>query len=118
MSAPAFLYTHGIRHTHGFGFFQRGQRKFERLQMEAGDFIPGANMPVWRVTMTEDWARTQPKPWDDLLFHNLTDPGQNCNQAADYPEVVTRLEAALGTYLRRIQAPAEQWKRLGLEGQG
>jgi hypothetical protein len=113
-AAPAYLYTHDVRHSDSFGFLKRENRRFQWDEIEGGNFLPGVPYPVWRVLMPEDWAKTQPKPWDDLLFHTQTDPNQTMDLAITKPEVVKRLEIMLRDHMQSIEAPREQFLRLKL----
>ena len=86
----------------------------EVANISAGQFIPGVEMPVWRVPLPADHATRQPTPRDDLLFHNPSDPAQERNIALERPEELRRLHMLLCEHARAIGAPEEQVRRLHL----
>lgn len=112
---PGYLYTHQVEQVGGFGFMQRQHRPFNFPDLEAGRFIPGVDMPVWRRPIPEHLDPPRLGRHEDLLFHNPSDPGQERNIIAQHPEVVRQLEDNLRAQARAVQAPAEQWQRLRLE---
>ncbi|MDQ4076763.1 MAG: sulfatase [Chloroflexota bacterium] len=113
--AEGYQYTHQVEQTEGFGFPQRDSRHFEFPHLEAGRWIPGISMPVWRVSMRNDWGHHQPLWIGDLLFHNPTDPEQSNNVIEQHPDVVQRLERMVFDHAQAIQAPDEQIRRLRLK---
>ncbi len=109
-AAPAYIYTHQVEHLKGFGWRRRRDRELSFPDLEAGRFIPGVDMLVWRMR-----ARAlAPSPREDLLFHNPTDPSQERNMAPNQPVVVKQLEGILRDHARALQAPVEQLRRLRL----
>jgi hypothetical protein len=48
------------------------------------------------------------------LYNIKDDPRQERDQYAEHPEVVERLKASLRDFLTSIDAPREQFTRLGL----
>ncbi len=113
-AAPAVIFTQQVEQTDGFGIGRRQRRPFAYPDLEAGHFIPGIETPVWRMPLPVDYARHHPTPRDDLLFHNPSDPDQLHNVATAHPEVIAQLEGLLRQQMQRVQAPPEQWLRLGL----
>lgn len=109
------IYTHNVQQGLGFGMGQRDKRPREISRIAAGQFIPGVEMPVWRVPLPADHATRQPTPRDDLLFHNPSDPAQERDVAAEQPEALNRLHSILSEHAAAIGAPEEQMRRLRLE---
>jgi arylsulfatase A-like enzyme len=117
-AAPAYVYTQQIEQVNNFGVFMREFWRRENFEdIEAGHFIPGAEMPVWRMPRDngEDWDEDQPP--GDLLFH-ADDVQQLVDRAASEPAVVVRLEAILAEHAAAIGAPQEQLTRLRLSTRG
>ncbi len=112
--APAALYTHHVQQGLGFGMGQRERRVHDYPAIQAGQFIPGVEMPVWRVPLPVDYAHEQPMAMGDLLFHNPTDPGQERSLTAERPDRVQWLEGLLREQARAVGAPDEQMRRLRL----
>ncbi|MCZ7545022.1 MAG: sulfatase-like hydrolase/transferase [Anaerolineae bacterium] len=108
-AAPAHAYTHQVEHLAGFGWPRRRERALTFPDLEAGRFIPGVDMPVWRMP-----AHSGGLPRADLLFHNPTDPGQERNMAPTQPVVVKQLEGILREHARALAVPEEQLRRLRL----
>jgi hypothetical protein len=78
----------------------------------AGQFIPGLEMPVWRVPLPNDYARERPPPNDDLLFHTAADPAQDHDLATTHAAQLRRLEELLRERALAVHAPDEQLRRL------
>jgi hypothetical protein len=112
-AAPPALYTHNVQQGLAFGMGQRSERARRWPNLAAGNYIPGAEMPVWRMTWPVDWARDQGQV-RDLLFHNPSDPGQERSLAAERPDQVERLVELLAAHTRAIGAPEEALRRLHL----
>jgi arylsulfatase A-like enzyme len=111
-AAPAVAYTHQVEHLNGFGIGTRkGWRREDYHDLEAGHFIPGLDMPVWKMPLHNF---TTPDPRPDLLYHNPTDPAQEQNLASQRPDRIAALEALLRTHAINIGAPEAQLQRLRL----
>ncbi len=82
--------------------------------LEAGRFLPGVDMPLWRMPAQREPTPAPRPPRPDLLFHSADDPAQEHNLAEARPDVVERLTALLREHALTVQAPDEQWLRLGL----
>ncbi|MCW5852924.1 MAG: hypothetical protein KIT87_22835 [Anaerolineae bacterium] len=93
---------------------QRERRTHVFPAIEAGQFIPGVEMPVWRVPLPVDYAYEQPLALGDLLFHNPTDPGQAHSLTAERPDMVRSLASLLREQAQTVGAPEEQMRRLRL----
>jgi arylsulfatase A-like enzyme len=107
---PLYQYTHDMQVLdRSFRARRRQPDAFVVPDMEAGCFIPGVEMPVWRIPDRRDWGKVH----RDLLFGS-DDPAQERNLAAEHPEQVRRLEAVLRQHLLDRQAPAELFSRLRL----
>jgi hypothetical protein len=111
-AAPAAIYTHNVQQGLGFGMNQRRERPMVVPTIEAGQFIPGLEMPVWRVPLPVDYAAERPPPNDDLLFHTAADPEQLHDLAATRPDQLRRLEELLRERAMAANAPDEQLRRL------
>jgi arylsulfatase A-like enzyme len=80
-----------------------------RADAEAGRFLPYADAPVWRYPAPSLARHAAP-----LLFDARADPGQVANLAGRDAAEERRMRDLLATALRELQAPAEQYERLGL----
>jgi hypothetical protein len=112
-AAPAVRYTHQIEQTYGSGFWLRHQRRFDFEDLDAGRFMPGARMPVWRMPYRHDPARDVALR-EDLLFNNRSDPGQERSVAHEHSDVVRWLEGLVRGQAHAVQAPEDQFRRLQL----
>lgn len=111
-AAPAAIYTHNVQQGLNFGMGQRTARPLTVQGLEAGHFIPGLDMPVWRVPLPVDYQATRPPPNDDLLFHTAADPEQAHDLAAAEPARLRMMEELLRERARAAGAPDEQLRRL------
>jgi arylsulfatase A-like enzyme len=100
-----------------------------RLQeeAEAGRYLPYAAGPCWRYPLAElpgaperqlafadPAATTDPGQREHLLFDIQNDPDQLVNLAKTQPELEGTMIALLRRALGELQAPEEQYERLGL----
>jgi arylsulfatase A-like enzyme len=108
---PVYVYSHQIEQLQGSGFHHRLKRPFNFRNLEAGHFIPGVDMPVWRMRLPPGHLPQRP-PRPDLLFHNPSDPQQETDLAAARPEIVRRMEALLRQHTADLGVPVEQIVRL------
>lgn len=113
-AASAYLYTHQVDQVHGRSFGMRRKRPLSYPQLEAGRFLEGVDMPVWR-TPAHTGTPPNPRPRrPDLLFHQPADPGQECSLAEERPDVVEHLANMLRNHAGAVAAPDEQRLRLRL----
>jgi hypothetical protein len=54
----------------------------------------------------------------DELYHVREDHGQQYDAAAERPDIVKRLKISIGDMFIKLNAPSEQWDRLGLREVG
>jgi arylsulfatase A-like enzyme len=113
-AAPAAIYTHNVQQGLDFGMGQRARRTQLYPAITADRYLPGVDMPVWRVPLPQDYASEQPLALGDLLFHNPSDPGQERSLTTERPDVVQQLERLLRDEAMAVGAPDEQLKRLQL----
>lgn len=114
-AAAAYIYTHQVEHLNGFSNWTRKHwRRTDYCDLQAGRFIPGVDMPVWRMTRQTGPTMTLEPRRPDLLFHNPTDPAQETNLADQRPEVVAGLERLLRHHMQTLGVPEEQFQRLRL----
>jgi arylsulfatase A-like enzyme len=110
-AAPAYAYTHQVEQVNGFGIYTRKHwRRTDFSDLESGRFIPGVDMPVWKMKLQSSY----PPPRPDLLFDNAGDPSQENDLAARRPDQVNALAALLRDHAHALGAPEEQFKRLKL----
>lgn len=94
--------------------------------LEAGDYLPWAGMPVYRLDMAaletlegKDASRQELEQalglTESLLFDIQEDPGQHC--PINDPALEQRMSDALIEAMKDCDAPAEQLWRLGLASQ-
>lgn len=76
---------------------------------DVGAWLPYTEYPVWRVTAEPSVQHEAP-----LLFDSATDPEQKDNLAGDGAPAERRLRDGLVTALQDLDAPKEQYRRLGL----
>lgn len=76
---------------------------------EAGRFLPYADGPVWRYAAPSHSRHEEP-----LLHDVAEDPCQTTNLAGEDTRAETRMRELLVEAMTTLQAPAEQFNRLGL----
>lgn len=84
---------------------------------ETGRFLPYTDATVYRAPIDKKCVFPYYEgdlPHPDLLFDLKQGDRLDQDVIADNPKVATRLAKKLAADLRRIQAPAEQFERLGL----
>ena len=108
--APLYQYTHDLQ-VLDRSWRCRGRRPDEFVVpgLEAGRFIPGLDMPVWRIPESRTWGAHP-----DMLF-GPDDPEQGRDLAGAHPEQVRRLEEILRTHMLDRQVPQELYARLRLD---
>ncbi|GLQ55870.1 sulfatase [Devosia nitrariae] len=85
--------------------------------IEHGCFIPGVDMPQWRIPFTADRpGDRRPLDSEPLLYNRKADPGQRNNLFAGAPDEARRMTALMRETLAAAGAPAELFVRLGLVG--
>lgn len=82
---------------------------------DAGRFIPGVDLPQWRIPVDPDRAESQPIGRDNLLFHRATDPAQARNLWNDEPVQRRRMRDLMRDVMVAEGSPPEQFARLGLD---
>lgn len=113
-AAQPYAYTHQVDQVLGRSVGMRSSRPHAYPNIQAGNFLAGVNMPVWR-TPTYIKPPTNPRtPRPDLLFHRPSDPCQERNLAEQRPEVVAQLVSIVRGHAEAVAAPAEQHVRLRL----
>jgi arylsulfatase A-like enzyme len=106
--APLYEYTHDMQVLdRSWACRRRAPDEFTPAGVEAGRFIPGVEMPVWRIPEPRHWGEVFP----DQLF-GPDDPAQERDLARAHPAQVKRLEEVLRQHLRDRQAPLEVRQRL------
>lgn len=81
-------------------------------EIEGGHFIPGVNMPVWRIQM-------QPRgSMPNILVSRGEDIGQETNLAAKDARLLKRMQTLLADVMKQEGCPEEQFERLGLAVHG
>ena len=76
--------------------------------IEAGRFIPGVDMPVWRIPERRTFGQHP-----DMLF-GPDEAEQTRDLASEHPAQIQRLEQVLRAHLLDRQAPQEVMQRLRL----
>ncbi len=76
---------------------------------EAGQFIAGVEVPVWKTPCTVDY---EPEP--PMLFNTHDDPQQHQNRLDAHPDHAARLRTHIRHQMDAVGAPAEQYARFGL----
>ena len=92
----------------------RGNRPHAYPNLEAGRFLPGIDMPVWRTPSWHGERPTPRPPRADILFNNTADPAQEHDLANQRPDMVEQIAHVLRAHAEQIQAPREQRLRLRL----
>jgi len=88
-------------------------------EVSAGNHMPHAGRPVLRQPAVSRWTEARPTNMDggpSLLFDLESDPGEERDLLAARPDEVRRLRGLLRRQFEEIGAPAEQFRRLGLDG--
>jgi arylsulfatase A-like enzyme len=76
---------------------------------EAGEFLPYTESPVWRFSAAATDRHDEP-----MLFDVASDSGQEENLAGEGHEEEARMRGLLADALRTLDAPDQQFERLGL----
>ena len=109
--APLYQYTHDLQvldRSHGAR--RRRPDAFVVPDLEAGRYIPGLDMPVWRVPEGRNWGPMHA----DLLF-GPDDPAQERDLSAERPDRLHAMEEVLAAHLRAVEAPEEIRRRLRVD---
>ncbi|MFB6143071.1 MAG: sulfatase-like hydrolase/transferase [Halorientalis sp.] len=77
---------------------------------ESGDFLPYADVPVWRYE-----GATHARHEEPMLFDTDADPAQETDLAGEGHPAETRLREGLVAAMDRLDAPAREYERLGLD---
>jgi arylsulfatase A-like enzyme len=111
-AAPAYMYTNQIEQLTGWSLpIRKGRKRDDFSELISGRFIPGVDMPTWRMTRN---ASVPNPPREDLLYHNPSDPQQENNLAPQQGEVIVMLEDRLRAHMQSLHVPEEQYARLRL----
>lgn len=103
--SPAYWYTHQVDQLHGRSMWMRGNRPHAYHHLEAGRFVPGVDMPVWRTPSWQgEWPTPRP-PRADLLFNNTVDPAQEHDLANQRPDMVDQLVGVLRAHAEQLGVP-------------
>lgn len=78
----------------------------------AGRYLPYTDTPVWRYEAPSYDSHEEP-----LLFDVMADPGQERNLAGEGREMETRMRRLLVKAMDALEAPQEQYARLGLQSE-
>ena len=81
----------------------------------ADRFIPGVDLPQWRIPVDPRTSAHYTPARSSLLFHRAADPGQTHNLWDDAPDQRRRMCNLLRDLMIAEGAPPEQLVRLGLE---
>ncbi len=81
---------------------------------DAGRFIPGVDLPQWRIPVDPRRSVSNPVGRNDLLFHRAADPDQTRNRWHDEPHQRRRMLDLLRELMVAEGTPPEQFERLGL----
>lgn len=109
--APLFEYTHDLQVLdRSWACRRRDPAAFVVPDLEAGRFISGLDMPVWRIPERRRWG-----DHPDLLF-GPDDPAQERDVSRDHPEQVRRLEEILRQHMVDRNVPHELFARLRVNG--
>jgi hypothetical protein len=117
IAAESLVYAYTAMPTQFHSFMSRE----ELAQAQLGRFLSHTyNIPVYKVPQqgkvphrhSMGSASEQPDTARHELYDLIADPGQNHPLAA--PEVEARFCELLRGHLMRVQAPTEQFERLGL----
>ena len=111
-AAPGYWYTHQVDQLHGRSLWMRNHRPARYPDIEAGHFIHGVDMPMWRTLKRPD-RPAPPRP--DLLFHNPSDPDQEYDRAHDRSDIRDHLIKLLRDHALAVHAPEEQRRRLHVD---
>jgi len=108
--APLYEYTHDMQvMNRSWACRRREPDQFVVPNMTSGTYIPGLEMPVWRIPEHRTWGEHP-----DMLF-GPTDAGQRVNIAADQGGQIKRLEEILRTHMQQRQVPEELFARFHID---
>ncbi|MDP9314916.1 MAG: sulfatase [Chloroflexota bacterium] len=114
-AAAPYAYTHQVDQVLGRSLWMRHERPAAYPNLEAGYFIPGVDMPVWKTPTSVNRPRVPRTPRPDLLFDNRADAKQEQDLATERPDMVTELAKLLRDHTEAVSAPLEQQLRLRLQ---
>jgi arylsulfatase A-like enzyme len=114
--AVPYVYTHQVDQVLNRSLWMRKERPQRYPQLEAGYFLPGVDMPVWKTPTSVHHPRVPRTARPDLLFNNTVDPDQEQNVALDRADVVSRLATIVQQHTEAMGVPVEQRRRLRIEG--
>ncbi len=113
--AQPYAYTHQVDQVLNRSLWMRKERPAMYPQLEAGYFLPGVDMRVWKTPTSVDQPRVPRTARPDLLFNNASNSMQEHNVAPERADVVSRLALILQKHSEAIGAPVEQRLRLKIE---
>ena len=83
--------------------------------IEHGFFIPGVDMPQWKIPISPDGpGDRRALDSESLLYHRASDPGQRRNLWGEQPEQQARMRRLMRDTLAAAGAPPELFARLSL----
>jgi hypothetical protein len=87
------------------------------IPSEHGYFIPGADLPQWKIPISPDGpGDRRALDSEPLLYHRRSDPRQQHNLVSERPEQVERMRTLMRDTLAGYGAPSELFERLSLSG--
>ncbi len=114
-AAQPYAYTHQVDQVLGRSLWMRAERPSRYPKLEAGYFLPGVDMQVWKTPTSVNQPRVPRTPRPDLLFNNSEDSGQEHNVATERADLVARLTMIVREHMEAVGAPVEQRLRLRIE---
>ncbi|MDF2960757.1 MAG: hypothetical protein K0S39_2492, partial [Paenibacillus sp.] len=122
-NAPLYWYTRSHYYNWEFGQHYFVEDNRDRLQQWDGQRFPTQyeNAHPWHtpprmIRRPEEFTANTPDP-DDELYHIAEDEGQQRSLLAERMDVAERLRRRLSERMQAVDAPSEQWDRLGLTRQ-
>jgi arylsulfatase A-like enzyme len=123
-NAPLYWYTRSNYNNWEFGQQNLPEDSKERLNQWDGTRFPtqyenahpGHAAP--RLIRSPQDLKANMKHPSDELYHVREDHGQQYDAAAERPDIVKRLKISIGDMFIKLNAPSEQWDRLGLREVG
>ncbi len=114
ITTKEYTYVQGYDNSHPLyqyscSMFMPGMNGYEKA--ESGRFMPGIDIPLWKIPIKTDPKDSQP----NYLWDRQRDPKQEHNIVEEEPQVANKLRSLLIDAMEELGCPPEQYVRMGLE---
>lgn len=121
-NVPLYWYTRSYYMNWDFGqknLYADSQKRLdiwdgERFPVQYENAHPGHAAPT--LILDEKQSRAKVPYLEDELYHIVSDHGQLREVSREAGQTLEQLKQTASRIMRRVNAPSEQWQRLGLDG--